>query len=84
MLLDEVRDCAIVGVSHETLGEVPAAFVVAEAGASIDVDRLRAHCRERLSAYKVPDQVHVVEEIPRTGSGKIMRFRLRDLVDKAG
>ena len=52
--------------------------------ASIDVDRLRAHCRERLSAYKVPDQVHVVEEIPRTGSGKIMRFRLRDLVDKAG
>ena len=84
VLLDEVRDCAIVGVSHETLGEVPAAFVVAEAGASIDVDRLRAHCRERLSAYKVPDQVHVVEEIPRTGSGKIMRFRLRDLVDKAG
>ena len=39
---------------------------------------LLAHCRERLSAYKVPAQVYLVPEIPRTGSGKIIRFRLKD------
>ncbi|MCC0049786.1 MAG: AMP-binding protein [Rhodobiaceae bacterium] len=80
LLLDEVRDCAIVGVSHETLGEVPAAFIVA-ADCDIDPDRIRAFCRERLSGYKVPEHIHIVEEIPRTGSGKIMRFKLRDLVE---
>ena len=80
LLLDEVRDCAIVGISHETLGEVPAAFIVA-ADCEIDAVSIRAFCRERLSGYKVPEHIHIVDEIPRTGSGKIMRFKLRDLVE---
>jgi acyl-CoA synthetase (AMP-forming)/AMP-acid ligase II len=75
ILHPDVVDCAIVGVPHATLGEVPYLFVVAQGG-RIDVDSLLAHCRARLSAYKIPEATHIVPEIPRTGSGKIMRFKL--------
>ena len=73
-----VLDCAVVGAPHEHLGEVPVVFVVARPGMTVLPDALIAHCRERLSAYKVPAAVHLVPEIPRTGSGKIVRFRLKD------
>ena len=73
-----VLDCAVVGLTHEHLGEVPALFVVARAGQSVDVEALLAHCKARLSAYKIPHAVHLIAEIPRTGSGKIIRYRLKE------
>ncbi|MDB5797954.1 MAG: long-chain fatty acid--CoA ligase [Paucimonas sp.] len=73
-----VLDCAVVGAPHQHLGEVPVVFVVARPGMEVDTQALVSHCRERLSAYKLPDSVHVVPEIPRTGSGKILRFRLKE------
>ena len=75
ILHPEVIDCAVVGVAHATLGEVPYLFVVADKG-QLDVDSLLAHCRVSLSSYKIPEATHIVSEIPRTGSGKIMRFKL--------
>jgi long-chain acyl-CoA synthetase len=75
ILHPEVIDCAVVGMPHATLGEVPYLFVVAEQG-NLDVESLLAHCRESLSSYKIPEVTHIVSEIPRTGSGKIMRFKL--------
>lgn len=80
LLMDEVRDCAIVGVPHETLGEVAAAFIV-PASTPVEESHLKAFCRERLSSYKIPEHVHIVDEIPRTGSGKIMRFKLRERLE---
>ncbi|MCP3397162.1 class I adenylate-forming enzyme family protein [Bradyrhizobium sp. CCGB20] len=71
----QVRDCAVVGLRHATLGEVPCLFVVAKDGA-FDIPGLLEHCRAQLSAYKIPEYTHLVAEIPRTGSGKIMRFKL--------
>jgi long-chain acyl-CoA synthetase len=71
----QVRDCAVVGVKHVTLGEVPCLFVVAK-DKDLDVPALLDHCRAHLSAYKIPQVTHLVGEIPRTGSGKIMRFKL--------
>jgi acyl-CoA synthetase (AMP-forming)/AMP-acid ligase II len=68
----------VVGVPHAHLGEVPALFVVARAGRPVETDALLAHCRAQLSAYKVPHAVHVVAEITRTGSGKIIRYKLRE------
>jgi acyl-CoA synthetase (AMP-forming)/AMP-acid ligase II len=75
---EAVFDCAAIGVPHETLGEVPVLFVVEQPGGRLDVEVLLTHCRQQISAYKVPVSIHLVEEIPRTGSGKIMRFRLRE------
>lgn len=75
---DAVLDCAVVGAPHEHLGEVPVVFVVPRPGMTVVTDVLIDHCRQRLSAYKVPAEVHLVNEIPRTGSGKIIRFKLKE------
>jgi long-chain acyl-CoA synthetase len=76
-----VLDSAVVGVPHQHLGEVPALFVVPRPGTTIDADALLEHCAAQLSAYKVPLSVHVIAEIPRTGSGKIIRFKLREILN---
>lgn len=78
-----VLDCAVVGMPHDQLGEVPALFVVARPGADIQGDVILSHCREHLSAYKVPHAIHLVSEIPRTGSGKILRFKLRETLSSS-
>lgn len=77
-ILDDVVDNAVVGIPHAHLGEVPALFVVAREGSGIAAEQILEHCRGRLSSYKVPFSVHFVTEIPRTGSGKIIRFKLRE------
>jgi acyl-CoA synthetase (AMP-forming)/AMP-acid ligase II len=75
---EAVLDCAVVGVPHEHLGEVPALFIVPRPGNTVEKDAVLAHCRIYLSAYKVPHIVQLIAEIPRTGSGKIIRYKLRE------
>jgi long-chain acyl-CoA synthetase len=76
-----VLDCAVVAQKHTFLGEVPAAFIVARPDQSIEIEQIATHCRTKLSAYKVPQSFHIVEAIPRTGSGKVQRFKLRALIE---
>ena len=75
---EAVLDCAVVGMPHEHLGEVPALFVVPRPGKTVENEALIAHCRTHLSAYKVPHSVQLIAEIPRTGSGKIIRYKLKE------
>jgi long-chain acyl-CoA synthetase len=79
----DVLDCAAVGLEHPHLGEVPVVCVVLREGKTLDGETLRAHCAERLSAYKVPSEVHFVASIPRTGSGKVIRFKLKESLSSA-
>ncbi|MFI1180781.1 SDR family NAD(P)-dependent oxidoreductase [Streptomyces sp. NPDC020799] len=80
-----VVDAAVVGRPHDVLGEVPVAFVVAAPRRGVDTDRLRAMCRERLSGYKVPDEVYETDSVPRTPSGKTDRPALaRQLAERHG
>jgi long-chain acyl-CoA synthetase len=72
-----VSDAAVVGRPHQALGEVVVAFVV-PAGDGLDFDEVREFLAERLAEFKLPAEFRVVDEIPRTGSGKIMRHRLLD------
>ena len=74
-----VLDCAVVGTPHDHLGEVPALFVVPRPDIAFESEALLAHCRIHLSAYKVPHSIQLISEIPRTGSGKIIRYKLREL-----
>jgi acyl-CoA synthetase (AMP-forming)/AMP-acid ligase II len=74
-----VVDCAVVGIAHTHLGEVPALFVVPRSG-GVAIEAILEHCRAHLSAYKVPSAVYFIGEIPRTGSGKIIRYKLREQV----
>ncbi|MFG2045681.1 beta-ketoacyl synthase N-terminal-like domain-containing protein, partial [Dactylosporangium sp. NPDC048998] len=70
-----VADVAVVGKPHEILGEVPVAFVVPGPG-GYDPHALLAHCRGRLSSFKVPEEIYDIERVPRTASGKITRHVL--------
>ncbi|WP_445397867.1 type I polyketide synthase [Streptomyces sp. LE64] len=67
-----VADAAVVGRRHDVLGEVPVAFVV-PGPQGVDLAELRAECRRRLSAFKVPDEFRTSESLPRTSSGKVRR-----------
>lgn len=74
-----VTDVAVVAVADERWGERPVAYVVYRSGAERpDEDALRAHCRERLAGFKVPDRFVPVEEMPRTATGKIRKNELRE------
>ncbi|MEU4246183.1 type I polyketide synthase [Amycolatopsis sp. NPDC026612] len=75
--VDGVADAAVGGVPHDTLGEVPVAYVI-PGPAGFDPAALIEKCREQLSAYKVPDRILEVTHIPRTASGKIRRGLLAD------
>ncbi len=79
---EAVLDCAVIGAPHEYLGEVPVIFVVVRPGHSLSSVELAEHCKPILSSYKLPQAVYTVDEIPRTGSGKIMRFRLQEQLGK--
>ena len=76
--LDEVAECAVVGVPDEVLGEAVAAFVRMTDGAAFDPEALRAHCRSQIAPQKCPAHWQQVSEWPLTGSGKIQKFKLRD------
>jgi acyl-CoA synthetase (AMP-forming)/AMP-acid ligase II len=73
----DVREAAVVGVPHETLGEDVAAFVVLRDGAGVTPDDLIAHCAERLSGFKVPRRVELRAELPRNATGKVLKRELR-------
>ena len=77
----DVQDAAVVGVRGED-GEQVVAVVVPAAGAQIDVDAVRAYAREHLTAYKVPRRVVVVDELPRSLIGKVLRREVRDRVER--
>lgn len=72
----KILDCAVVGLKHSQLGEVPAAFVILKDGEIFDELEIKKFCTNELSKYKIPDIVQKTNFIPRTGSGKTMRFKL--------
>ena len=73
-----VSEAAVVGVADDYRGETVAAYVTLKAGQSATVEELTAHCREQLSAYKVPRSIGVLDEMPKTATGKILRRMLRE------
>ncbi len=68
-----VLEAAVVGVPHRTLGEDVAAIVVPRPHAELDPDEVKAWARERVAAYKYPRYVVLVDELPKTSTGKILK-----------
>ncbi|MCG6962530.1 MAG: long-chain fatty acid--CoA ligase, partial [Acidobacteria bacterium] len=71
-----VADAAVVGVAHPTWGEVGAAFVVLREGGGADVNELRAFLSGQIARYKIPKYFRIVDELPRTPYGKVLRREL--------
>jgi long-chain acyl-CoA synthetase len=74
-----VAECACVGFADDKTGEAVKLFVVKSANAALSEDDLIAHCRQSLTAYKVPKVVRFVEALPKSTVGKILRRELRDV-----
>ena len=70
---------AVIGVEDEKWGEVGVAYIVAAPGHSLDEAAVITHCRGRIAGYKAPKAVRVVEDLPRTASGKVRKDVLRQL-----
>lgn len=77
--LDGVRECAVLGVPDELLGQAIAVAVVPQPGRSIDRQKLLRACLEALPRYKLPTHVLSLAELPRTATGKVMRAALLPL-----
>jgi len=76
--LPGIREVAVVGIEDDALGQVIKAFVVADDVLPRAEDRIKAHCRARLAAYKIPRHITFVDALPRTASGKVRRVQLTE------
>ena len=76
----DVAECAVVGIADEERGQLVAAYVVLKAGVPHSFDsikRLQDHVKATIAPYKYPRAVNFVDALPKTQTGKIQRFRLR-------
>ncbi len=73
-----VAEAAYVGVMDELKGQIPTAFIVLKEGQVATAKEIRNFCRQNLANYKLPHKIELVDSIPKTGSGKIDRRRLKE------
>jgi fatty-acyl-CoA synthase len=72
-----VAACAVVALPDPRWGEIPLAYVELKAGMHASAEELIGHCRTLLAGYKIPREVRF-EEIPKTATGKIQKYVLRE------
>ena len=73
-----IREAAVVGVPDPYRGETVKAFISLKSGVSVSEDEIIEFCRSRMASYKYPRLVEILDELPKTTSGKILRRELRD------
>lgn len=73
-----ILEAAVVGVDHPRWGETGLAVVVLKEGLALSVDEVVEFCKERLAVYKIPGHVRFVNELPRSGSNKVVKRQLKE------
>lgn len=73
-----VLESAVVGIPDDRWGEVPKAYVVLKPNANLTGEELIEYCKEKIAGYKVPRKIEFVENLPRSGTGKILKRKLRE------
>jgi acyl-CoA synthetase (AMP-forming)/AMP-acid ligase II len=74
---EAVKEVAVIGIPDEKWGELVTALVVTD-GSDVTPEDLITHCRANLAGYKCPKRVDFVAELPRTATGKLQKFKLRE------
>jgi fatty-acyl-CoA synthase len=77
-------ECAVVAMPHEKWGERPKAFVTLKPGAAAEPADLIEHVKGRLASFKAPDEVEIVDALPKTSTGKIQKYVLRERLWSGG
>ena len=75
----KISDVQVIGVPDERFGEEVMAWVMLRPGESADAEEIREFCRGKIAHFKVPRYVRVTEEFPMTVTGKIQKFRMREM-----
>jgi len=79
--LDEIEgvfESAVFGIAHRDFGEAVTAAVVAQPGVQLDPSALITELKTRIASFKVPKQIHIVEQLPRNQMGKVQKNLLRN------
>jgi len=77
--LDGLKDVQVAGIASEKYGEEVGAFIILKDGVQMDEDTVREFCRGKIARHKIPKYIFFIKEFPMTGSGKIQKFKLREL-----
>jgi len=80
--IDGVRDVQVVGIPDEKYGEIIGAFIIKEEASQLAAEDIKDYAVNKIARYKVPKHIFFVNEFPLTASGKIQKFKLRDLAIK--
>jgi long-chain acyl-CoA synthetase len=72
-----VREAAVIGIPHESLGEEVAAAVVLKDGQDATPEQLRAYMKENVAAYKYPRTIWIVDELPKGPTGKVLKREIK-------
>jgi acyl-CoA synthetase (AMP-forming)/AMP-acid ligase II len=78
--LPAVIEVAVLGAPHDLLGEAVQAFIVAQPGAGLTSEAVRAHCWKRLPPFKVPENVIFLDRMPQNSTGKILKPKLKEML----
>ena len=73
-----IAECAVIGVPHDKWGETPKALVVLHDGQSVSEQEVMQFCKDNLAHFKCPTSVDFLPELPRTATGKLQKFKLRE------
>jgi fatty-acyl-CoA synthase len=79
----KVQNVSVIGVADEVFGEVAAAYIIPRPGQKLDPQEVVDYCAGEIANFKVPRYVVTVDEFPMTQSGKIQKFRLREMAQEA-
>ncbi|WP_342075001.1 AMP-binding protein [Yoonia sp. SS1-5] len=77
-LMPEIAECAAVGIPHEKTGESVCLYVVLQTS-NVSAEQIQAHCRTHLTPYKVPSEIRIVPDLPKSNIGKVLRKELRGM-----
>ena len=78
--LKEIKEVAVIGVPDEVWGEVGCAVVCLNKNQTLTYDQLRNHCFKNLAKFKIPSYLVEVALLPRSATGKVLKFELRDTI----
>lgn len=75
----KIAEACTIGVSDQYRGESVKAYVVPKMGETISLEEIQEHCKKELAAYKIPKELECIEELPKSGVGKILRRKLKEM-----
>lgn len=79
-LYEKIEAAAVVGIKDAASGEVPVAYIMPKENEEITEKEIKIYLKEHLANFKIPKQIHIVEELPMTATGKVLKRKLKEQI----